>query len=211
MHSIYCHYQNHENTKEKKICVIFAFDIYVNIMLMDDTVTNSFTTTTTTTSTTTAIVRSFFSFEIADQPLNLHNGKVSFTIHCMHIIVRVLATNPAIRNKNGLHCYCISTMIITPGNVVRGNPKLCKWNPYGSSRPWFTDLQIVNKQVNAPWILNLVNFHMLIFLNRAMWFPIVFISTPDEMNMGVENQAVWGVVLYFCFERGWQMFSWHRR
>ena len=22
----------------------------------------------------------------------------------------------------------------TPGNVVRGNQKLCKWNPYGSSR-----------------------------------------------------------------------------
>ena len=71
-------------------------------MLMDDTITNSFTTTTTT-STTTAIVRSFFfSFERADQPLNLHNGKISFTIHCMRIIVRVLATNPAIRNKNGL-------------------------------------------------------------------------------------------------------------
>ena len=29
-----------------------------------------------------------------------------------------------------------------------------------------------------------------IFLNQAMWFPIVFISTPSEMNMGVENQAV---------------------
>ena len=23
-----------------------------------------------------------------------------------------------------------------------------------------------------------------------MWIPIVFISTPDEINMGVENQAV---------------------
>ena len=27
-------------------------------------------------------------------------------------------------------------------------------------------------------------------VQRAMWFPIVFISTPDEINMAVENQAV---------------------
>ena len=47
-----------------------------------------------------------------------------------------------------------------------------------------------------------------------MWFPIVFISTADEMNMGVEKQAVcfksisprWDVVWYFCFDREWQMF-----
>ena len=45
----------------------------------------------------------------------------------------------------------------TPGNVVRGNQKLCKWKPYGSSQPWLTDLQTVNKQVNAPWILLFVN------------------------------------------------------
>ena len=208
MHSIYCHYQNHENTKEKKISVIFAFE-YICEYNVDGWHYNKLFYYYFYYYCYSPIL--FFHLWKADQPLNLHNGKVSFTIHCMHIIVRVLATNPAIRNKNGLHCYCISTMIITPGNVVRGNPKLCKWNPYGSSRPWFTDLQTVNKQVNAPWILHLVNFHMLIFLNRAMWFPIVFISTPDEMNMGVENQAVWGVVLYFCFDRGWQMFSWHRR
>ena len=78
----------------------------------------------------------------------------------------------------------------TPGNVVRGNQTLCKWNPYGSSQPWLTDLQTVNKQVNAPWILLFVNFRSFIFLNRAMWFPVVFISTPGGMNMGVENQAV---------------------
>ena len=46
----------------------------------------------------------------------------------------------------------------TPGNVVRGNQKLCKWNPYGSSQPWLTDLQTVNKQVNALWILRFVSF-----------------------------------------------------
>ena len=33
-----------------------------------------------------------------------------------------------------------------------------------------------------------VNFRRNLFLNRAMWFPIVFISTPGEM--GVKNQAV---------------------
>ena len=42
-----------------------------------------------------------------------------------------------------------------PGNVARGNQKLCKWNPSGSSRPWVTDLQ----QVNAPWVLLFVNLH----------------------------------------------------
>ena len=46
----------------------------------------------------------------------------------------------------------------TPGNVVRGNQKLCKCNPYGSSRPRLTDLQTVNKHVNAPWVLLFVNF-----------------------------------------------------
>ena len=50
------------------------------------------------------------------------------------------------------------------------------------------------QQVNAPWILLFVNFHRYIFLNRAMWFPIVFISTPDEMNMGVENRFLPGEV-----------------
>ena len=29
----------------------------------------------------------------------------------------------------------IICIFFTPGNVVRGNEKLCKWNPYGSSRP----------------------------------------------------------------------------
>ena len=52
------------------------------------------------------------------------------------------------------------------------------------------DLQTVNKQVNAPWILLYVSFRRFIFLNRAMWFPIVLISAPGEMNMGVKNQAV---------------------
>ena len=60
----------------------------------------------------------------------------------------------------------------TPGKVVKGNQKLCKLNPYGSSRPWLTDLQTVIKQVNAPWILLFVNFRRYIFLNRAIWFPI---------------------------------------
>ena len=46
------------------------------------------------------------------------------------------------------------------------------------------DIQTVNKQVNATWIFILVNFRRLIFLNRAMWFPIVLIATPDKMNMG---------------------------
>ena len=31
---------------------------------------------------------------------------------------------------------CLDSMVyITPGNVVRGNQKLCKWNPYGNSWP----------------------------------------------------------------------------
>ena len=34
-----------------------------------------------------------------------------------------------------------------PGSVVWGDQKLCKWNPYGSSRPRLMDLQTVNKQV----------------------------------------------------------------
>ena len=48
------------------------------------------------------------------------------------------------------HLTTIKDSYITPDNVVRGNQKLCKWNPYGSSRPWLTDLQTVNKKVNAP-------------------------------------------------------------
>ena len=54
--------------------------------------------------------------------------------------------------------FMTSSYISTPGNVVRGNQKLCQWNPYGNSRPWLTDLQTVNKQVNAPWILLLAIF-----------------------------------------------------
>ena len=37
-------------------------------------------------------------------------------------------------------CCCFTTVPspadqFTPSNVVRGNQKLCKWNPYGSSQP----------------------------------------------------------------------------
>ena len=42
----------------------------------------------------------------------------------------------------------VQNHIQTPGNVVRGNQTLCKWNPCGSSRPWLTDLQTVtNRQM----------------------------------------------------------------
>ena len=60
---------------------------------------------------------------------------------------------------------------VTPGNVVRSNQKLCKWNPYGSS---LTALQIVIKQVNAPWILHFCQFSQIDILKSGNVVPNSF-------------------------------------
>ena len=75
----------------------------------------------------------------------------------------------------------------------------------------------MNKQVNAPWILLFVNFRSYIFFNRAVWFPIVFMSTPDEMGNGKSSGVflnrflsgeVYSGVSALSLK---QMFFWHRR
>ena len=63
---------------------------------------------------------------------------------------------------------------ITPGNVVRGNQKLCKWNPYGSSRSWLTELQTVNKHVNAPWVFTFCQFSEVDILKSGNVVPNSF-------------------------------------
>ena len=50
-------------------------------------------------------------------------------------------------------------MNITPGNVVRGNQKLCKWNPYMLAASHDIWIYKLSTTVNAPWIFLFVNFH----------------------------------------------------
>ena len=67
------------------------------------------------------------------------------------------------------HAYalktCMSEQIITvtPGNVVRGNQKLCKGNLYGSTRSWLTASEKCKQTGRCSYFLNLLTLLQLDF------------------------------------------------
>ena len=81
------------------------------------------------------------------------------------------------------------TSIDTPGNVVRSSQTLCKWNPYGSSRSWHSDLQTVNKQVKYSMDFMFCHFSQVAILKSGNVVPnsFHFYARLNEYGSGKSN------------------------
>ena len=75
---------------------------------------------------------------------------------------------------------------VTPGNVVRGNQKLWKGNPYGSTRPWLTASEKCKQTGRCSHFLNLLTLLQLDFgkSSNVGLNNFLFCTKPERYGHG---------------------------